>query len=350
MPYLGSTPNASFSSRTKQDFTANGSTTAFTLSSAVASANDIEVFVGNVRQEPTDAYTVNATTLTMSEAPATGLNFYVIFKGVEENSVVPADGTISSAKLTSTALDPITLDSSNNKVGIGTSSPSKTLHVSLQSGSGATPTSNSVAVIDGNDNTELSILGGSSSVLGINFGHSGDNDMARIDYNTTPGNEEMRFRVNGSGSDSMVLRPDGEINMSLQPCFSATATTTNIPLTTQTTITLSSERFDVGGNLANNTFTAPIGGKYLFTFMFYFSNLDNGHTTLDTHIKTSNKQYQMTWRPSVFMNSDGNFSASGSVIADMDKNDTCYFTTYVSGGSAQTDIHGDSQVSGCLLF
>jgi len=104
MPYLGSTPNASFSSRTKQDFTANGSTTAFTLSSAVASPNDIEVFVGNVRQEPTDAYTVNGTTLTMSEAPATGINFYVVFKGVEENSVVPADNAISSAKIAANAV------------------------------------------------------------------------------------------------------------------------------------------------------------------------------------------------------------------------------------------------------
>ena len=104
MPYLGSTPNASFSSRTKQDFTANGSTTAFTLSSAVASANDIEVFVGNVRQEPTDAYTVSGTTLTMSEAPATGLNFYVVFKQLEENSVVPADGTISTAKIQDDAI------------------------------------------------------------------------------------------------------------------------------------------------------------------------------------------------------------------------------------------------------
>ena len=104
MPYLGSTPNASFSSRTKQDFTANGSTTAFTLSSAVASPNDIEVFVGNVRQEPTDAYTVNGTTLTMTAAPANGINFYVIFKGVEENSVVPADNSISSAKIASSAV------------------------------------------------------------------------------------------------------------------------------------------------------------------------------------------------------------------------------------------------------
>ena len=104
MPYLGSTPNASFSSRTKQDFTANGSTTAFTLSSAVASANDIEVFVGNVRQEPTDAYTVNGTALTMSAAPANGLNFYVVFKGLEENSIVPADNTISSGKIASGAI------------------------------------------------------------------------------------------------------------------------------------------------------------------------------------------------------------------------------------------------------
>ena len=110
MPYLGSTPNASFSSRTKQDFTANGSTTAFTLSSAVASANDIEVFVGNVRQEPTDAYTVSGTTLTMSEAPATGLNFYVVFKQLEENSVVPADGTISNAKIVNNAVTSSKLD------------------------------------------------------------------------------------------------------------------------------------------------------------------------------------------------------------------------------------------------
>ena len=112
MPYLGSTPNASFSTRTKQDFTANGSTTAFTLSSAVASPNDIEVFVGNVRQEPTDAYTVNGTTLTMSEAPDVGLNFYVVFKGLEENSIIPADGTISSGKIAGNAISTAKIASS----------------------------------------------------------------------------------------------------------------------------------------------------------------------------------------------------------------------------------------------
>jgi hypothetical protein len=106
MPFLGKTPKqvelSSFGTRVKDDFTANGSTTAFTLSKSVSNPNDIAVFVGNVRQEPTDAYTVNGTTLTMSDAPATGLNFYVVHTaGTIESSVVPSDGTITSAKLSS---------------------------------------------------------------------------------------------------------------------------------------------------------------------------------------------------------------------------------------------------------
>jgi len=106
MPFLGKTPKqvelSSFGTRVKDDFTANGSTTAFTLSKSVSNPNDIAVFVGNVRQEPTDAYTVNGTTLTMSDAPTTGLNFYVVHTaGTIESSVVPSDGTITSAKLSS---------------------------------------------------------------------------------------------------------------------------------------------------------------------------------------------------------------------------------------------------------
>ena len=103
MPFLGKSPTAGFASIVKDDLTPNGSTTAFTLSKQVANANDIAVFLGNVRQEPTDAYTVSGTTLTMSEAPASGLNFYVLhIAGTHESSVVPADdGTISTAKIQS---------------------------------------------------------------------------------------------------------------------------------------------------------------------------------------------------------------------------------------------------------
>jgi len=46
----------------------------------------------------------------MSAAPANGINFYVVFKGLEENSVVPADGSISSAKIASGAVSSSKLD------------------------------------------------------------------------------------------------------------------------------------------------------------------------------------------------------------------------------------------------
>ena len=100
MPFLGKQPTAGFASIVKDDLTGNGTTGPYTLSKQVANANDIAVFVGNVRQEPTDAYTVNGNQLTMTGAVSSSINFYVLhIAGTVESSVVPADGTISSAKL-----------------------------------------------------------------------------------------------------------------------------------------------------------------------------------------------------------------------------------------------------------
>ena len=104
MPFLGTIPTQGFvSSFPKQSFTPNGSTTVFTLTNPVATANDLEVFVGNVRQEPTAAYSAAGTTLTMTEAPATGLNFYVINKSFAQVTTNPPDGSVTSAKMASGA-------------------------------------------------------------------------------------------------------------------------------------------------------------------------------------------------------------------------------------------------------
>ena len=105
MPFLGTTPTQGFvSSFPKQSFTPNGSTTVFTLTNPVATANDLEVFVGNVRQEPTTAYTAAGTTLTMSEAPAAGLNFYVINKSFAQVTTTPPANSISTDKILNSAV------------------------------------------------------------------------------------------------------------------------------------------------------------------------------------------------------------------------------------------------------
>ena len=90
MPFIGTTPAQGFASIfNKQTFTANGSTTSFTLSNRVNNANDLEVFVGNVRQEPTEAYSASGLSLVMTEAPANGVSFYVIYKGYPDDFGIP---------------------------------------------------------------------------------------------------------------------------------------------------------------------------------------------------------------------------------------------------------------------
>ena len=62
------------------------------MSQSVSLDTDIEVFVGNVQQEPGSgkAYTVSGTTLTFSEAPPTGTaNIYVIHRNSLQGTLLP---------------------------------------------------------------------------------------------------------------------------------------------------------------------------------------------------------------------------------------------------------------------
>lgn len=100
MPFIGTTPAQGFASIfNKQSFTANGSTTSFTLSHRVNNANDLEVFVGNVRQEPTEAYSASGLSLVMTQAPANGVSFYVIYKGLAQITTSPSDGSVGDAQI-----------------------------------------------------------------------------------------------------------------------------------------------------------------------------------------------------------------------------------------------------------
>ena len=65
----------------KQSFTANSSTTAFSLNSGVKNAKSLLVSIGGIIQEPDVAYTASGTALTFTTAPATGMTVYAIYLG-----------------------------------------------------------------------------------------------------------------------------------------------------------------------------------------------------------------------------------------------------------------------------
>ena len=105
MPYVGNQPAANFASVTKDAFSGDGSTTAFTLSKA-ATTNGVAVFVENVRQEPTTAYSVSGTTLTFTAPPvsSSGNNIYVLHHNAPASTAThPASQDLTAVKGTFTS-------------------------------------------------------------------------------------------------------------------------------------------------------------------------------------------------------------------------------------------------------
>ena len=112
MAYVGNpidTQNT-FQSLQGKRFNGDGSTTDFTLDVAPSSTLDIEVFVGNVRQDPNSAYTLSGTTLTFTGAPPSGTNnIYVVHQAKSVGTIDVPDDIISGKTL-------VTLDNSNDHV------------------------------------------------------------------------------------------------------------------------------------------------------------------------------------------------------------------------------------------
>ena len=202
MPFIGKNPTSGFSTIVKDDLTPDGSTTAFTLSKNVASANDIAVFVGNVRQEPTDAYSVSGTTLTMTAAPSSGVNFYVLhIAGTLESSVVPAAGTTVpgnfgvSGDLT-VDTNAFHVNATNDHIGFGTTSPATT--------------NGAVTKVIGAKSSQNNILSGETGGIGYSgwiiearqTGRTGQARFSQIILNTDGSdNGQMLFQNAASGGD-----------------------------------------------------------------------------------------------------------------------------------------------------
>ena len=79
------------------EFSGNGSTTAFTLSADPSTENNTQVYIDGVYQEK-GTYAVSGTTLTFSTAPPNGTSIEVMAFSASSVGVV-ADGSITTAKL-----------------------------------------------------------------------------------------------------------------------------------------------------------------------------------------------------------------------------------------------------------
>ena len=385
MPYLGNQAGNRFvASKAATQFSGDGSTTAFTLDHAVGSDEDILVSVDGVIQEPSVAYAVsNGTTLTFTAAPSnnSGNNIFVyyLFRTVatvdhpSTSSLQATDGTFSSTlNVTGDAtFDTSTLkvDASNNRVGIGTASPSVPLDVGdNDSGSAGTTgiqIQNSQAFATVYDGTSVGTFAGIQTVnhddtsnrtaTGLTFVHrSSGSGIASIQSTSTASDRaDLRFITRGSDgiNERMIIDTSGAVTMPNQPAFQVQPSSDQTNLGDNTQIAFGTEEFDLNGDFASNTFTAPVTGKYLLSFHGRIDDIDSAASWVRAEIITSNQDYKSSIiDPGVFSGDATYWNFSQTVLADMDANDTATVQFGKSGGAAQSDVNqGDTFFSGFLV-
>jgi hypothetical protein len=113
VPYIGTQITAgNYRKLTNLASGFNGVTTTFTLSVPPGTSQyyvtpkstyQLLISVGGILQQPDTDYIVSTNTITFTTAPAAGLSFFGILMGDALNIGTPSDGTVTDAKVASTA-------------------------------------------------------------------------------------------------------------------------------------------------------------------------------------------------------------------------------------------------------
>ena len=105
MPYIGNDLATQFQAFATQTITGDGST-GYTLDRAVANGKELLVYINNVKQEEGSgkSYTASGTTITFSEAVASGDSCYLVYMGSAQQTVTAPDGSIVSGQIANATL------------------------------------------------------------------------------------------------------------------------------------------------------------------------------------------------------------------------------------------------------
>ena len=303
-----------FQSLVGKRFSGDGSTTVFTLDVAPSSTLDIEVFVGNVRQDPNSAYTLSGTTLTFTGAPPSGTNnIYVVHQAKSVGTIDVPSSYKSDAQTISGAR------TFNGGITMGGTTPTLTV--------GDAGAEDAKIVFDGNAQDYHIGLDDSSDTLVVGLGSA----LGTTSYLTIDSAGHARFPSTS--------------------CFQAhLASDQSVSGSTSATVTMNTESFDINAdfNTSNYTFTAPVTGKYLLTTGVSNYAAAGGSTDyVQVLIKTSNADYN-----DIHWENDGKIGAHQvAVVADMDASDTAYVQIASHDDSSYT-VRGTRQntfFSGILI-
>lgn len=222
----------------------------------------------------------------------------------------------------------LTLSTSNSSGTSGALRADDTILVydtTLPAGVGTSNATGSASTASRRDHVHASVSGAITTV---------DNNIAR--YTGTAG------ALQGYTSGGPVISDTGTITASAQPTVAVYADTQNNVTGNDTiyTVLWANEIWDIGGNFASNTFTAPVDGKYLICCQVEMDELGSANF-LGLKLVTSNRTWTLYTDPA----STTNEVFQNNKVVDMDASDTMTVTVAVSNTGGDTcDVLGGSNL------
>ena len=217
----------------------------------------------------------------------------------------------------------LTLSTTNSSGSAGALRADDTILVydaTVPAGVGTANATGSASVSARRDHVHASVSGAITTV---------DENIAR--YTGTAG------ALQGYTSGGPVISDTGTMTASAQPTVAVYADTQANVTGNETVYTVlwANEIWDIGGNFASNTFTAPVVGKYLVCCQLSLGDLGSANF-INMSLIASNRSWKFYTDP------DSTFATvQENQVIDMDASDTLTVTIMVGGaGGDSCDIDG----------
>jgi len=345
--YIGSTPVPQ-ATQHRETFTATSGQTTF--ATAGYTAGFVDVYLNGSHLSPADFVATNGSdVLLVSGAAADDVCDIISYSAFEVNSqTFTGDFTVDGTTLV--------VDSTNNRVGVGTGVPIHALDVNAIA-TGAIPTNADIGASNANQNYfgfHNSSNSATFSGLALETRTSGAARwlIANEWQATYLGDLVFRVRDGGtSSSEVMRINSAGAITKPLQPAFLVQpASQQNNLAGTGATINFATERFDQNADWNVQTFAAPVTGKYQFNLNLVLLGVDADINYYQVRLQTSNRNYFYEFDPD-FGQDPERWTVSYSALVDMDKDDTTTVVMSFSPDnvSSTVDVATSSDFSGFLV-